>query len=248
MEQVEYKKMRDHEEHYWWHKGKLHLVNSLYEKYFGGKQNLKILEIGCGTGEVMNLLKNWGDVYGVDYSKQALEFCRERGFTNVILGDFNTLDLSEHKDSYDLVLSLDVLEHIRDDVETMKRVFEILKPGGMFFVSVPAYKFLWSNHDEALHHTRRYHSLEINQKIKDSGFEVVKSTHFVTALFFPIAFVRLMSNFVRKTAYPKTSYFPLPTKVNDLFSGFLRFEAFLIKHFSLPVGTTLVVVAKKPGI
>ena len=153
--------------------------------------------------------------------------------------------MSKNNGKYDLVLALDVLEHIRDDVRTMKKVRKLLKPGGLFFVTVPAYKFLWSTHDEALHHLRRYHSLEINQKLRDSGFMILKSTHFIALLFFPIAFVRLLNNIVRRRAYPKTHYLPLPKKINDFFTRLLEIESKIIKSIHLPIGTTLVVVAKK---
>ena len=112
-------------------------------------------------------------------------------------------------------------------------------------MSVPAYKFLWSTHDEALHHRRRYHSLEIKTKVKDVGFELIKKSHYVTILFFPIALFRLMSNFIRRTAYPRTHYVPVSNKLNNLFTKFLLWEARLLKSMYLPVGTTLVVVAKK---
>jgi len=245
MEAVEYRKLEDFEKHYWWHKGKLSLIASLYNKYLKGKKDLRILEIGCGTGEVLNMLKNWGEVTGIDYSRKAIDVCKRRGFADLYCEDVNKLDLSKDYGKYDLILALDVLEHIRDDVKTMKKVRELLKPGGLFFVAVPAYKFLWSTHDEALHHLRRYHSLEINQKLKDSGFKILKSTHFVAALFFPIALVRLLNNFIRRRAYPKTHYLPLPKIINDLFTKILQIESKVIENVYLPVGTTLVVVAKK---
>lgn len=245
MEAIEYKKLEDFEKHYWWHKGKLSLIESLYRKYTGGKKDMNILEVGCGTGEILNLARKWGRVTGVDSSSEAIAVCRKRGFKNLYSADFNQLDMSKEYDSFDLVLALDVLEHIRDDVKVMKKVYKLLRPGGLFFITVPAYKFLWSTHDEALHHLRRYHSLEINQKVRDSGFRILKSTHFVTALFFPIATVRLLNNFIRRKAYPKTHYVPLPKRINDLFSGLLGLESKLIEKFYLPIGTTLVVVAKK---
>ncbi len=244
MEAVEYKKMEDFERYYWWHRGKLSLISTLHQKYMEGKTGLHILEIGCGTGEVLNLLKKWGEVTGVDYSEEAIDVCRSRGFKDLYCEDINKLDISKNNGNYDLILALDVLEHIRNDVETMKKVRKLLKPGGMFFVTVPAYKFLWSTHDEALHHLRRYHSLEIKQKLRDSGFEIIKSTHFIASLFFPIAFVRLLNNFIRRKAYPKTHYFPLPEKVNNFFTKLLEIESKIIKSTNLPIGTTLVVVAK----
>ena len=244
MEQVEYEKMGEFERHYWWHRGKLNLIETMFNKYLGGS-DLKSIEMGCGTGEVMDLAQKWGGITGVEISESAIEYCRGRGFNNLVLGDITRLSNDVLGTGYDLALSMDVLEHVQDDVVAMRKIHEILKPGGYFFVSVPAYKFLWSNHDEALHHKRRYHSLEIKEKLKDSGFEVLQSTHFVALLFFPIAFVRLMSNFVRRSAYPKSSYVKVPNFLNNLFILILKFEAHLTRFMNLPLGTTLFVVARK---
>jgi hypothetical protein len=127
----------------------------------------------------------------------------------------------------------------------MEIVRKLLKPGGLFFVTVPAYKFLWSTHDEALYHLRRYHSLEIKTKLKDSGFKILKHTHFVATMFFPIASVRLLNNFIQRKAYPKSHYLSLPSFLNDLLTWFLKVETVLINFIYLPFGTTHVVVAKK---
>lgn len=245
MEVIEYKKMGDFEKHYWWHKGKKELVKQLYLKYFNGQKDLEILEIGCGTGEILSLLKQWGNTTGLDVSQEALDYCKTHGFQNLILEDINSLDLNQHESKYDLILALDVLEHIQEDVTAMKQVYKMLKPGGMFFVTVPAYKFLWSNHDEALHHKRRYHSVEIKLKLKDVGFKILKHSHFVFTVFFPISFIKFMENFVNKKAYAKTHYVPVPKFLNDLFTKILYLEAKLIKYLYLPLGTTIVVVAKK---
>jgi 2-polyprenyl-3-methyl-5-hydroxy-6-metoxy-1,4-benzoquinol methylase len=248
MELGEYRKMEDFEQQYWWHRGKIHLIRAFYDffiPYEIKEKEMNIIEIGCGTGEVLRLLAHWGDVKGVDFSQEALDACRRKGFKDLICGDVNEIDFNNEKSSYDLVVLMDVLEHIQDDMKTLNIAKQLLKPGGFLFLSVPAYKFLWSTHDEALHHKRRYHSLEIKTKVKDSGFEIVKYSHYVTLLFFPIALFRLLSNFVRRKAYPKTHYVPLPTKLNDLFTKFLLWEARLLKSIYLPVGTTLVLVAKK---
>ena len=93
MEAVEYKKLEDFEKHYWWHKGKLSLITSLYSKYLKGKKDLNILEIGCGTGEVLTLLKNWGKITGMDFSQEAIEACKKKGFNNLYCDDINILDL-----------------------------------------------------------------------------------------------------------------------------------------------------------
>lgn len=246
MEQTEYNKMEYFEKFYWWHKGKLFMVNTLIDLFLSSKKgSMNILEIGCGTGETLKTLEKWGNVYGIDMSKEAIDFCKTKGFKNVVLGDINEMDISEYKNKFDLIVTLDVLEHIQDDVSTLKRMRTMLKDNGYILINVPAYKFLWSDHDEALHHKRRYHSLELTQKVKDAGFTVLKKTHFVFTTFIPIAMFKFLSNFFRRTAYPKDSYVMLPNIINDMLSKILYVEALAIRKISLPFGTTLCVVAKK---
>ncbi len=127
----------------------------------------------------------------------------------------------------------------------MQRIIKLLKPGGIFLVAVPAYKFLWSSHDEALEHKRRYTSFEIITKLKDTGFGILKSSHFVFWSFFPIALVKFLSNFIGKNAYPKSSYIELPDSLNNFMIKVLKFETRMIDKLYLPLGTTIIVVAKK---
>lgn len=246
MQTDEYQKMADWEKTYWWHQGRLFLLESLIKTAFKEKQTgLEILEIGCGTGEITQFLEKYGRVTAVDIAPEALNYARERGVKNTILGDVNRIDLTHLTGLFDLVVAFDVLEHIQDDVETMKRACRLLKDGGYFIASVPAYKFLWSEHDEALHHRRRYHSFEIVQKLIDGGFKLVKKTHFVATAFPAIALYRILSNFFGRSAYPQTSYISLPRYLNRLMIEVLRVEAALLRQINLPWGSTLTVIAQK---
>ncbi|MEK7595204.1 MAG: class I SAM-dependent methyltransferase [Patescibacteria group bacterium] len=245
MENVEYKKIADFEKSYWWHLGKIHLLNSLLNTYLRPSEKPLIMEIGCGTGEVLKALAKRGEVIGLDISTQALSFSKKLGMKNLILGDFNELDLTPYKNKLDAVVALDVLEHIQADLKAIKRVHEILKKDGLFFVNVPAHKFLWSEHDEALHHKRRYRMNEITKKLEDGGFKVIKRTYFVSFAFPAIAFFRVWSNFFGRNIYPKTSYVLLPAFLNSLMLKMLKFEAFIVTHGFLPMGTTVAIVAQR---
>ena len=143
MQQLEYTRMAEFEKSFWWHKGKLFLVRNLIQIYSEEmKRPLEILEIGCGTGEITQSLMEFGNVKGIDISEEAINFCKERNLVNVVLGDINNLDISQEKEKYDFILALDVLEHIQDDLETMRRAHIMLKKDGYFIVNVPAHKFL----------------------------------------------------------------------------------------------------------
>lgn len=245
MNTLKIKQMEKFEKTFWWHIGKKALVKDVMQRYFPQGAS-KILEIGSGAGEITKLLQDYGEVYANDISSEAINFCREKGIKNTLEGDINELDLTAFRESFDIVLALDVLEHIQEDTETMGKVMGLLKPGGKFFVNVPAYKFLWSAHDEALYHKRRYAAYEIRTKLREQNFEIVKQSYFVFFVFPGIAFFKVLSNFIGNDAYPQTSYILLPKRINNLFVKLLQLESKLLEHINLPFGTTITLVAKKP--
>ncbi len=246
MEKAEYKKMDEFETTYWWHIGKLHLLEKLISLIKVSIPNKsEILEIGCGTGIVSKTLSKYGTFTGIDMSEHAIEASKEKGVTNLILGDINTMDIKPLVGKFDLVLALDVLEHIQDDCLAIRKVGQLLKSNGYFVINVPAHKFLWSEHDEALHHKRRYSRFELKQKLEDNGFDVQRLGFFVTTFFPVIAFFRVISSIFSRHAYPKTSYIVLPKFLNSVMAEILKFESSLIGVIPSPIGTTIYAIAKK---
>lgn len=245
MKQKEIEEMHNFEKTYWWHVGKKHLVLELVKKYKPNNSNMNILEIGCGTGEIAQSLNEFGKIYVNDISATALDYCKQKGIENVIEGDISIMNLTEYENYFDIVLALDVLEHIQDDEETIRKIYKLLKPNGLFIINVPAYKFLWSGHDEALQHKRRYTSYEITQKLKDAKFKIINKSHFVFFAFPVIATVKFLSNFLARRSLPRTSYIILPNKLNGFMINVLKMETKLLKNFDLPFGTTITVVAIK---
>lgn len=245
MNYAEYEKMENFEKKYWWHLGRLYLIQTLLKKHLNLHSSNKLFEIGSGTGATLNMLAKFGDVSGIDISQEAVKFSEEKGFKNIICGDINEDNMSSYYNTYDAVLALDVLEHIQDDTKTMNIANELLKPNGLFIITVPAHKYLWSEHDEALHHKRRYHRKELVGKLKDNGFEIVKHSYFVMTLFFPILLFRTLNTILGRHIYPKTSYVLLPEFLNNLGTNLLKFETKILSVSKLPIGTSLVIVARK---
>ncbi len=248
MNSTEIHKMADMEGKYWWHIGKKHLVTSLIKHHFNNRTDLKILELGCGTGGMLGTLARFGEVTGFDISPVAVDYCRAKGFEAVRVQDISTINVSGEHTKYNLVLALDVLEHIQDDVLAMQKVHTLLANDGLFFVNVPAHKFLWSEHDEALEHKRRYHRVELIKKLTDAGFDIVSNSYFVSFISPIIILYRIWSNVFGKSAYPKTSYVLLPKKLNAFFVSLLKLESRLMLKMRIPFGVTLNVVAKKAAV
>ena len=242
MQQEEYEKLYKFENFYWWHLGRREILKKILRRFLERKRN-NILEIGCGTGGNLKILGEFGNVSGLDNSKEALSFCGERGFTNLILSKAEEINLPS--ESFDLVAALDVLEHIEDDEKTMREVQRLLKNGGLFLATVPAYSFLWSAHDELVHHKRRYRDSELSKKLKTAGFDVVKISHIIFFIFPAILLFRI----IEKIFFPKkkksTAYVMLPKFLNQFFIYLLKLESILLRYFNLPFGTSVIVIARK---
>ncbi len=239
----EYQTMYDMESKYWWHKGRQYIIGYLLKKHLPkSDKSVEILDLGCGTGINFDILQNFGKVKGVDISSEALNFCKKRGITDVYKGDI--LNLKLPKSSFDAVTAFDILEHINDDERALKNIYNVLKPGGIAFVLSPAYQFLWSEHDEALHHKRRYMLSEMHRKMTRAGFKMRKRSYCITFLSAPIFVYRLLASF-RSSKKPSTSYVMLPGWLNSIFAQLLRLEGKLLQGMNFPFGISILCIAEK---
>jgi SAM-dependent methyltransferase len=239
----EYQKMYELEETHWWFVGKRKIILSLLDKLYTPTTNLKIMDAGCGTGAVMNYLERYGSVVGVDTSDEALNFCRLRGKGRVYKANITQLPFNDG--SYDLVTALDIIEHVAEDGQALRELFRVCKKGGRVTITVPAYNFLWSKHDIALEHRRRYRAKELKKKIENVGFKIEFISH-TNIFIFPFALIwRIFGNLLRSRAIPKSDPLPTPLVINKILIGLYSIESMLLKHFSFPYGVSLVCIAKK---
>lgn len=239
----EYQKMYHLEETHWWFVGKRKIVLSLLDKLYTPTTNLKIMDVGCGTGTMMNYLKKYGSVVGIDTSDEALNFCRQRGKRKVYKANINRLPFNNS--SFDLVTALDVIEHVEEDDQALQELFRVCKKGGRVTITVPAYNFLWSKHDIALEHKRRYTAKELKKKIENVGFHM-EFFSYTNIFIFPFAFIwRIFGNLLRPKAIPKSDPIPTLFLINKILRGLYSIESKLLKYFSFPYGISLVCIAKK---
>jgi len=237
MEILEYKNLLNSEKA-WFNQGRLKLFNHFIKKL--SKKNLSILEIGCGMGTNVEMLSKYGYVDGVEPAEIAISNCKKR-FPNNKFFKKNIEEL-ENKKKYDLICLFDVLEHIDDDLQALNTISDLLEDNGDILISVPAYMFMWSSHDESIHHYRRYTSTGIQEIVKKTNLYLQRSTYFNTLLF-PIAFVerKIVRNKFNKEYNAKN----LPKLIDFVFKMILFFEVFLINLFRLPFGLTIMVHLKK---
>ncbi len=248
MEKIEYKRLNDRAKFHWWNIGRRSILEKFLRINIGNKtNNLEILDIGCGAGENIMFLNKFGNVSGIDISEEALKFSKDKGYSKLIIG--NAEKVEEPDSSYDIVSLLDVVEHLDDDVAALNHASRVLKKDGTLLLTVPAHKWLWSMHDKALHHRRRYTNKDLTKKITNAGFEIQKISHFVMPAI-PFLLLKKMIHFfntkIRKKSHEVDTYdVILPKKLNSILIQWLSFERFLMKYISLPFGSSLMVVANK---
>jgi len=243
MRSREYQELYNLEDTYWWFVGRRQLVRQLLQRHVHDAR-ARVLDAGCGTGGTMKELTGQGELYGCDFSPVALSFCRRRGFARLAAGDITALPYANH--SFRAVISCDVLEHLADDRAGLREMLRVLEPGGTLIVTVPAHRFLWSEHDEALSHLRRYSARELRRLLQEAGAEVVKLSPVVVAAFAPILAFRLLQRLhPKQPGKPRTDLRVLSPWLNNLLIGALTLENWLLRYVNLPVGTSLVAVARK---
>jgi len=234
---------------WWWEVGRRALVKSLMRKYGVGRASgdgarPKILEIGCGAGGMLEDLNHFGAPYGVDVAEAALPYWRERGLDSVGLGDTRALPYRDEQ--FDVVIAIDVLEHVDDDVGALSEIRRVCKSGGKVILTVPAFQLLWSRRDLQCHHKRRYRLGEMTQKMAHSGFKVLKSTYINMPLFFPLLMMVKAGQLSSKRAPSlRMDYALVPPAINRILCRVVEYEARLLRHASLPLGSSIACVGAK---
>src|SRR5207249_11529795 len=145
-----------HESRHWWFVGRRRILASVLEETLRGRRSLRILDIGCGTGGMVPLLSAFGRVTAIDPAEAAIRYSREKYGRKA---EFLQVDFPREAPpagEYDLVTLFDVLEHLDDDREALRKAVSLLHREGRMVLTVPAHRFLWSPHDEINRHRRRY--------------------------------------------------------------------------------------------
>ena len=242
MEYPQLKLMYELEDSYWWFVARRALVRDLIVRHTAGS-NLKILDAGAGTGALMDSLADLGEVWGCDISPEALGFCRKRGLSRLVQCSIEQMEFADA--SFDVVTSLDVIEHVEDDQRAVGEMYRVLRPGGVAVVTVPALKFLWSPHDEVLHHLRRYHRGPLRRMLRAAGFEELRLTYLVSFLM-PLMVVQRWWLRITSRGAPRIGITPVPAWVDRFFRGVQHVESLFVHTAGLPWGTSLVAVVRKP--
>lgn len=242
MDRQVYREMFGNEDQHWWFVARRKILQKIFCAYFAESAG-SILEVGCGTGGNLGFLATRGDIQGMELDDEALEMANSRNICPVRKGLLP--DYIPFEQSFDLICMLDVLEHIDDEPGALRAVRKKLNQEGKILITVPAYMFLWSAHDVAHQHKRRYRKEQILGLVKEAGFRVVYSTYFNSMLFPVISLTRMINNVLGREC---VSDVEMPSKTfNNMLMKIFSSERFFMPIFSFPFGVSILVVAEKSG-
>lgn len=228
------------EDRHWWYRGRRTVLEGVIAG-LGLPDGARILDAGCGSGRNMVELARHGTVTGVELSETSVTLARERHTGEVIAG--SVLEMPFPEDSFDFAVSLDVIEHLEDDLTALKELRRTIAPGGSLLVTVPAYQWLWSGHDEINHHHRRYTRRSLQRVAEAAGWRQARTTYF-NSLLLPAAIVlRVLDRLSTKTTESSLDLWVPPEPLNWVLERPLAIEAALIKRgVRIPAGLSLLAV------
>jgi SAM-dependent methyltransferase len=235
----------DAEKYNWWFKARQNFVYR-YLKKNKLSHSKAILDIGCGGGYLIQYLngKGYVNTHGIDNSAAAIDHCCQRGLKDIKLADANQ-PINLPDESIDLIIASDVLEHLAEPGRALSEWKRVLKSDGMMIIFVPAYRFLWSYHDELNKHKTRYTKSNLKKIISRVQMQTTMASYWNFFLFVPYVLIVL----VRKILKPSEMTINnrrLNKFLNSLLEQILNLENLMIlNRISLPFGVSLVINAKK---
>lgn len=247
MNRDEYAKMFASEDRYWWFASKrLYLQAVLGTVRERLPVSPRILDVGCGTGAVLDMLSALGETHGIDVESAALAFCAERNLANLVQSSAAALPYADG--TFDLIVMADMLEHLQDDATTIRESARVLRSGGIMLCTVPAHPALYCEHDIALHHYRRYSLGTLRQAIEQSGLRLMRISPTYASILLPA----LCARGLKKLTSPKpreeaqSDFLALPGALNSMAVAVHRAEAWWLARRNLPFGLSYLALAEAP--
>lgn len=243
MERAIYDRLREIEQDHWWFTGRRAVLTAEISR-LGLPAGARVLEVGCGAGGNLEMLGRFGEVCAIEPDGPSREYAAARGLADVREGWLPN-GLPDFGAPFDLACAFDVVEHVDDDAGAVAAMAAQLKPGGRLILTVPAYAWMWSAHDAAHHHKRRYVRAEVRRLIEAAGLAVRRVSHFNTLLFPPIAAIRLAKGALKREGGDDEALPPPP--LNRLLGGVFAAEQRLLAAIDLPFGVSVLATAEKPA-
>ena len=229
---------------HWWFRGRRSLLQKLVREIARRRTgSLRILDYGSGTGGNTQTYGSFGWVVGIEPDGFAVRVAQDRGGASYCRAD--GIQLPFRAGAFDVAVASDVLEHIADDSAAVSELIRVVRPGGSIVVTVPAHQWLFSTHDTALHHFRRYSKAALRSVLSKGGLRLRRLSYWNATLFPLVCVHRLLQR--RSAEPPRSDARPAPRIINEVLAGLLTGEAELLRHVALPWGLSLVAVAEVCG-
>lgn len=238
MDEEVYKSMIYDQDHHWWFKGRKLIIKKLADKFIVNGE--RILEVGCGTGGNLRLLREYGSVTAVESHLATVRFVEQVFGSEIDIRKGSLPNDINLDGKYNSICCFDVLEHIENDVESLRAMGNLLAPDGKILITVPCYQFLYSRRDEMLGHYRRYTYKTLNNKIKEAGLRVTYYNHFMFLLF-PLALLSLLIEGARSSGVTQLHNY----KFNSILYWVFKVESLFFDWISFPFGLSLALKVEK---
>ncbi len=228
------------EEEHWWFAGRRDVLRAVLDCRLASENARSVLEVGCGNGGNLPLLARYGAVSAIELDDGARARATARGLARVEKGWLPD-GLPFGEETFHLIAALDVIEHVENDVAALGALRVRLRKGGMLFLTVPAFAWLWSRHDEWSHHKRRYTAGTLGEALARAGLRTSYTSYFNTLLFpAGVAHIKLSGLLGR---VPQGAMNLPPRPLNDILRLVFSAERYIVPRVRLPFGISLLACA-----
>lgn len=233
--------MRTIQDTHWWYRGRKEIIELVFRLYISSKNN-SIIDIGGGYGSNIDVLQRFGNVDVIEPHKGAAEVLLGKGVNTV----YQIKQIEDYKNvnkKYHIATMFDVLEHIKDDTELLSYINnKMLMNKGYMFITVPAYNWLWSEHDTVHGHYRRYTKTTLRTVLEKAGLDVLELRYFMFLLFPIAAIVRILQKYSPICANEANKS---NNVINEILFRIFRLESTLLKKFRMPFGLSILAVVQQ---
>lgn len=236
---------------HWWFVARMQIIEDIIKHKVINSEPIKILNIGTATGAGTEMMQQFGEVTSVEYDVDCCTFLNSDLKINTINASITDLPFNENE--FDLVCAFDVIEHVNDHQLAANEMKRVCKPNGFVFVTVPAYQFLWSEHDVINQHCRRYKGKELANLFTPLNLSIVKQSYFNFWFFLPIAAIRIILWPFQRNKLNQNPQQEAKSDFEKMNNGIVNkicytifiSEKYLLRIFNFPFGVSNLLLLKK---